>query len=315
MEELFMSNNNNRIFYIYLITNNINGKTYVGQRKCPIDKTLETDNYMGSGLYLHEAYNKYGVENFSKEILAVCYSRQIVNILEIKYIELYRSVGKAEYNIARGGNSGDFCYFSEKSKQKKIESMKRYYENKVWTEEEKDRFRYWKGKKHTPEQIKKNSESHKGLNRYPKTEEHRRKISETLKGNIPGNKGMKMDKAFCDKQKQIKKDLYSSEKGKHTKQLLREANVGLYFWHNGEIEIHSKEAPDGFSRGRLNAEHKVKYWYTNGKSDVLVSICPKGYHYGRTFPNIKPQWYNNGIINVYAVNCPSLEFVKGQFHK
>lgn len=27
------------MFYIYRITNNINGKTYVGQRKCPKNKT------------------------------------------------------------------------------------------------------------------------------------------------------------------------------------------------------------------------------------------------------------------------------------
>ena len=309
-----MSNNNIRTFYIYLITNNINKKTYVGQRKCPIDEIPETDDYMASGVYLHEAYKKYGVENFSKEILAICHSKQTVNILEIAYIELYRSIGKAEYNIAKGGNNGDFCYFSEESKRKKTESMKRYYANKIWTEEEKDKFRYWKGKKHTPEQVKRNSESHKGLNRYPKTEEHRRKIAETLKGSIPGNKGMKMNKEFCDKQKKIKKELYSSEKGKITKQKLREANIGLYYWNNGEIEIHSKEIPDGFTRGRLNNTYKSKHWYTNGKIDVYVEACPKGYKYGRTFPNDKGKFWNNGEITIFAVNCPGEGFIKGQLH-
>ena len=55
------------MFYIYCITNNINGKNYIGQRKCPANKTPETDKYMGSGCKLKFAKEKYGLENFSKE--------------------------------------------------------------------------------------------------------------------------------------------------------------------------------------------------------------------------------------------------------
>lgn len=48
---------------IYLITNRINSKQYVGRN--------ETDslNYFGSGKYLNRAIEKYGKENFKKEIL------------------------------------------------------------------------------------------------------------------------------------------------------------------------------------------------------------------------------------------------------
>ena len=46
--------------YIYEITNNINGKTYIGQRKCPKNKLPETDiKYMGSGVYIKNAMKKY----------------------------------------------------------------------------------------------------------------------------------------------------------------------------------------------------------------------------------------------------------------
>lgn len=40
-----MSKSNNRIqvYYIYEITNNLNGKTYIGQRQCPLRKTPWTD--------------------------------------------------------------------------------------------------------------------------------------------------------------------------------------------------------------------------------------------------------------------------------
>ena len=90
-----MPNNNYRLrtFYIYEITNKINGKTYIGQRKCPINKIPETDTkYMGSGLILKQAIEKYGIENFTKEILAICYDKRIIDVLEIEYIKLYRSI-------------------------------------------------------------------------------------------------------------------------------------------------------------------------------------------------------------------------------
>jgi hypothetical protein len=56
-----------RNWYIYETKNLINGKTYIGQRKCPTNKTPETDtDYMGSGFMLTGTRNKSSTGAFQK---------------------------------------------------------------------------------------------------------------------------------------------------------------------------------------------------------------------------------------------------------
>ena len=65
-------------YYIYKITNLINGKMYIGQHRT---NNLD-DGYMGSGKLIKRAIKKYGVENFKKEIQGFYEDMEELNYME-----------------------------------------------------------------------------------------------------------------------------------------------------------------------------------------------------------------------------------------
>ena len=92
-------------YYIYLTTNLINNKKYIGQHYGRID-----DNYLGSGTLIIKAIKKYGKENFKKEILKICDSYEDMNESEKYYINKYNAVQDDNfYNIATGGFGSNPC--------------------------------------------------------------------------------------------------------------------------------------------------------------------------------------------------------------
>ena len=92
--------------FIYITTNHVNGKQYIGQRK--YDKQGKWKEYLGSGIILSRAIEKYGLENFSKEIIEECKTKKILNDREIYWINYYNAVESDNfYNIASGGDGGN----------------------------------------------------------------------------------------------------------------------------------------------------------------------------------------------------------------
>lgn len=53
-----------RFYYIYLITNLLNNKQYVGSKMCDCEKSNKI--YMGSSKYLNKDIELFGLENFHK---------------------------------------------------------------------------------------------------------------------------------------------------------------------------------------------------------------------------------------------------------
>lgn len=84
---------------IYLITNIVNGKKYIGRTKRGIEHRFRAhlhSSKQGSNTYFHKAIRKYGKENFKLEILE-----------ESDREEHWIEILKPEYNMTKGGDGGD----------------------------------------------------------------------------------------------------------------------------------------------------------------------------------------------------------------
>lgn len=89
-------------FTVYKTTNIINGKVYIGSH---ITKNIH-DDYLGSGKYLKQAINKYGRENFTKEVLYVFDNRADMNSMERSLVNEAFVKDRQTYNATVGGSGG-----------------------------------------------------------------------------------------------------------------------------------------------------------------------------------------------------------------
>lgn len=200
--------NNMKKSGIYLITNNINGKQYVGQ-SIDIDTRWRQHINAKDNFAIHNAIKKYGKENFSFEVLLEC-PVDMLDVWERDMIALYDCISPNGYNLTEGGGG---CKCSEETRLKMSNVRKGRISNRKGvpcseetrlkiSESMKGRIPWnkgvhlespMKGKHHSEETKKKMSEAKKGRisNRkgIPCSEEHKRKISEANKGRISNRKG------------------------------------------------------------------------------------------------------------------------------
>tara|TARA_B100000683_G_C12340720_1_gene494585 strand:- start:46 stop:816 length:771 start_codon:yes stop_codon:yes gene_type:complete len=85
---------------IYKITNNINDKIYIGK------DVRNRNQYYGSGVHIKRAIEKYGKENFTKDIIDTADDYEELSAKEIYWISEYKKT-HILYNISAGGDGGD----------------------------------------------------------------------------------------------------------------------------------------------------------------------------------------------------------------
>jgi len=114
---------------IYMTTNLINGKKYVG--RCSKDERWDS-GYLGSGVFLKQAIRKYGRENFERIILAELSDssslREAIDLEKEWLLKLDCKNSPDYYNMSNDtGGMGAGDKHSSETKEKISESMKELY--------------------------------------------------------------------------------------------------------------------------------------------------------------------------------------------
>lgn len=148
---------------IYCITNNANGKQYVGQTIQKVDARWK-EHVNHSKHYdfpLYRAINKYGVDKFSIRVIDTAASEQELNEKETKYINSLKTLCPNGYNAMLGqpGNAKEIC---AETREKLTKGLIKRWED--------------------PNYRRKMKQSTTGKKRKPITDEHRANLSESHKG-------------------------------------------------------------------------------------------------------------------------------------
>jgi group I intron endonuclease len=127
-----MSKNYHDGYFIYLATNVVNSKVYVGKTETNIKKrwsghkTSARTRREGDYGRFHRAMNKYGFDNFKIELIAKYETEAEMMAAETYYIDLYDSTNPDKgYNMTRGGEIGAKGYrHTEEARQRMSEIKK-----------------------------------------------------------------------------------------------------------------------------------------------------------------------------------------------
>lgn len=224
--------------YIYLITNLVNDKKYVGQTIQIPQKRWNEHRWLASNnktqQYIHKALRKYGVDNFKFEVIDECSSHDELNEAEIEWITRYDTFLGEGYNMTLGGmsllgyshtqetkdkisvaNKGNtYCLgkklledTKEKIRQKALGRTHSEETKQNMSEQRKGERGSFYGKSHTDESNEKNRQSHLGKKASNET---KKKMSDMRKGKNNSNYGKRGGQASGAK-KVIKIDIDTKE--------------------------------------------------------------------------------------------------------
>lgn len=113
--------------FVYLITNLINGKRYVGQTIRSLEQRLESHAQERSGCKaMRSAIYKYGLENFSISSICEVFEKPLADEFEKEYIVRYNTKFPNGYNLTNGGEgfSGSHSDITKKALSEKLKGNK-----------------------------------------------------------------------------------------------------------------------------------------------------------------------------------------------
>lgn len=259
--------------HIYKITNLINGKIYIGQARNVAKRWSDhraACKHNRPTQAIHRAFIKYGLENFTFEVIASCKTQDDVNEIETICVKQYDSYRKG-YNNTNGGSNAPK---TEEWKAKVSELAKSRAETiseqmrEIAAQRPDDYYDYMKNNK-INEGRKQSEEWREMMRNRPRTEEENLKRSQSLKEsyangertsyfreNEPWNKGKITAQVAWNKGKETSKEV---------KEKISKANKGKPAWNKGL-------PPEQQSRfgATLTDEHKQILREANKKKRILT---------------------------------------------
>ena len=200
---------------IYKITNNLNGKVYVGQTTRSLKARWDQHCRPSSGSLtaIKSAITKYGKQNFKIQPLEIAETIQQLEELEIYYIKYFNSMAPKGYNILAGGNVSNGITLEVRQKMSKSQTGKKRSAESIRKQAVSRT-----GQRLSQETRDKISISNKGQVRSP---EIRANISKSHMGLISPKKGIPLSD-------ETKAKMSASKKGRPWTKARRQADRGAH---------------------------------------------------------------------------------------
>ena len=274
--------------YVYLITNLINDRKYVGMRS---SSTFD-ESYWGSGKLIRQAVETYGKENFKREILKWCDSPEELMTEEVNELISRNAKNSDEYYNLMDSKTPiligeDNPFYGKKHSDESKKLISAANKGSKWTAERRERMERWQETEEAQALYKSYSERYTG-----------QKISEEHRANIIASLTEERRQHIGNKTREF----FASEKGAEQKLILAQA---AYERFNGVplSEEHKKNISAGLTgkphpwqdsinknpeKIRKTAE-KHRGMKRSEESKYLMSIAKKG----KASPNKgKKRFYN-----------------------
>ena len=245
---------------IYKTTNLINGKFYIGK-----DERNKPD-YLGSGINLQSAIKKYGEENFIKETVEVCSTREELIEREKYWIKETKSQ-EIGYNIADGGWGGNT--YDEETRERISQEFKGRHVSPETVE--KRRQTREKRKQENPDRYNQTEERKKAIGDFHRgkeiSEEQRQKNSERMK-NFTNYSPKFLEMQNGENRKGEKSPMWGTKTSEETRRKQSEAHKKnpVKYW------LGKKQSPESIEKrrqkqiGKKWSEETRKKFEENGNS-------------------------------------------------